>query len=139
MLRLGRGLVANVWLGFRQMSQGPNLFQVLTFAEAQKEIQGENTVFLDVREKGELTTDGRIAKGKNIPLGEVPKALVMDDETFLEQYGFDKPANDQDIVVYCKAGIRAELAAKVMSQLGYTKLKIYPGINDWKENGGELK
>ncbi|CAG7818951.1 unnamed protein product [Allacma fusca] len=139
MLRRARGLVANVWLGFRQMSQGSNVFPVLTFTEARKEIQGKKTVFLDVREKGELSTDGRIAEGKNIPLTEVPIAMLMDDETFLEQYGFEKPANDQNIVIYCKAGIRAELAAKFMSQLGYTNLKIYPGINDWKENGGELK
>jgi len=116
-------------------SESPQI-QRLSFAEMGKELTKSETFLLDVREKAELITDGRIQGSQNIPLGEIPEAMQMDDKPFKQRHGFDKPDADKVIVIHCKAGVRAMKAAVVASQLGYSNVKVYDGILDWVENGG---
>ena len=50
----------------------------------------------------------QIPTAKNIPLGEIPKAVAMPPKEFEKKYGFAKPAKNAPIVLYCRAGVRSE-------------------------------
>lgn len=46
------------------------------------------------------------------------------------------PRKDATIVTYCAGGVRSAFAAKVLQDLGYTKVEsANPGFNDWKDRG----
>ena len=77
---------------------------------------------LDVRTPEEFAA-GHVPGAVNIPhdqvdvrLGEVPK--------------------DKDVVLYCRSGHRASLAATVLAKAGYTRLAHLEGdMNGWVEKG----
>jgi hypothetical protein len=50
----------------------------------------------------------QIPTAKNIPLGEVQKAVALTPTEFEAKYGFRKPTKDNLVVVYCRAGVRSE-------------------------------
>jgi hypothetical protein len=50
----------------------------------------------------------QIPTAKNIPLGEVQKAVALTPKEFEAKYGFRKPTKDNLVVVYCRAGVRSE-------------------------------
>jgi len=135
-LQSGRGVAGRLSKLFS--SESPQIPR-LSFAEIKKELTKSETFLLDVREKDELITDGRISSSQNIPLGEISEAMQMEDKPFKQRYGFDKPDADKvNLVIHCKAGVRAMKAAVVANQLGYSNVKVYNGILDWLENGGSL-
>lgn len=98
-------------------------------------------------------------------VGEVEGAFKLDAATFKKTYGFDKPSNSNgvNLIVHCKAGLRAMKAAVVLTQAGYSNVRylriiirnyllgriiklldifliysVYNGILDWLSNGGEI-
>ncbi len=99
----------------------------------------EIRLLIDVREPGEFD-EGFINQADeeteeypypdaftvNIPRGllefKIDVKKYWDDDLMV-----DMPAKDEEIVVYCKAGGRAALAAKALMQLGYTNVKSLKG------------
>ena len=51
----------------------------------------------------------------------------LPDDTFEEQFGFEKPTMDQTIVFTCKAGIRSHYACAYAMQAGYSNVVNYRG------------
>lgn len=94
-------------------------------ARARRE-QGDDAVFLDVREQGEWNLF-RIPGAVHVPLGQLDESITSRIPT------------DKRVVVYCARGNRSALAADAMQQMGYgdvTSLK--GGIADWSNAGGEI-
>ncbi|MEA2645506.1 MAG: hypothetical protein QOE92_589 [Chloroflexota bacterium] len=88
-------------------------------------LKGENPpVLVDVREAAE-TNQGVIAGAVLIPRG------------FLEMQVEDKlPDKDRPVVTYCAVGQRSALAAKTLSEMGYSDVtSMARGFNGWKEAG----
>jgi len=56
-------------------------------------------------------------------VGDVQSAFQEDVTKFQKLYGFVKPETSQEIVIHCKAGIRAVKAAVILNQAGYSDLK----------------
>jgi sulfur-carrier protein adenylyltransferase/sulfurtransferase len=84
--------------------------------------QLQNTLFLDVREADELSV-GRIPGSIHIP-----KSLLERDATRT------LPSKDQPIVTYCASGGRSLLGAKILQNLGYSKiLSLAGGFSRWTE------
>lgn len=52
---------------------------------------------------------------------QVPLALSLSEEDFLDAYGIEKPARDTKIVFYCRSGARSASACEIARQAGYTK------------------
>ncbi|MEM9192251.1 MAG: molybdopterin-synthase adenylyltransferase MoeB [Myxococcota bacterium] len=84
----------------------------------------EPIVLVDVREKDEVRQ------------GFIPGAVHM-PRGFLEMQAENKlPDKDATIVTYCAGGIRSAFAAKVLTDLGYTKVEsANPGYGSWKDKG----
>lgn len=79
-----------------------------------------NFIILDVRTEEEFA-EGHIENAILIPDYEIT--------TKAEDILTDK---NQLILVYCRSGRRSKLAAETLVKLGYTNIKEFGGIIDWK-------
>lgn len=94
---------------------------------------------LDVREPAEYEA-GYIPTAINIPVGSSPDALFMPAHEFEDKFGFEKPTADQELVFYCKAGVRSSAAAQLAQQVGYGNVSEYRGSwLDWQKKGGKTE
>ncbi len=79
----------------------------------------EGGIILDVREEAEYAF-GHIEGSKSIPMGELEKRL-------------DELNKDQEIYVICRTGTRSDLAARKLSERGFTKVyNVLPGMASWQ-------
>ena len=93
----------------------------MTHEEAQRLIAADqNVIVLDVREPDEYDKK-HIADAVLLPVEE------------LREGNFSKlPDKEQTILIYCWTGRRAEDAAAILVENGYTKVYEIGGIVDWK-------
>lgn len=92
---------------------------------------------IDVREPSEYEA-GFIPGAINIPVKSQPDAMFLDEAEFEDRFGFSKPSMDQELVFYCKAGVRSSAAANLARQNGYENIAEYKGSwMDWENNGGQ--
>lgn len=104
------------------LADAPSVAQVSPQALLDMQAQKTPLVLLDVRTPEEFAA-GHIAGAVNIPydqvaahLGEIPK--------------------DEEVVLYCKSGRRAGLAAETLSANGYTRLGHLEGdMQGWTAAG----
>ncbi len=93
----------------------------MTHEEAQRLIAADqNVIVLDVRKPDEYEKK-HIANAVLLPIEE------------LREGNFSKlPDKEQTILIYCWTGRRAEDAAAILVENGYTKVYEMGGIVDWK-------
>ncbi|KIP04419.1 hypothetical protein PHLGIDRAFT_15210 [Phlebiopsis gigantea 11061_1 CR5-6] len=96
-----------------------------------------NMYIVDVREPEELAA-GRIPGAVNVPLSAVlAGAFALDPTAFSAQFGFNKPCEDQELVVYCKKGKRSSIACDSAKKAGYNNIAEYKGSwLDWVSREG---
>ena len=101
------------------------MYQQITPEDAKKIMDsGKEHIILDVREQDEFD-EGHIPGAILIPYTEIEnKAIEV------------LPDKDAQILVYCRSGRRSKIAAESLSKLGYTNVKEFGGIIDWK---GEIE
>ena len=86
---------------------------------------------IDVREPDEYSA-GSIPSSFNIPLSSFEQSLKLPDDDFKRKFNFDKPAKDDEVVFYCRAGVRSTSASDIAEKLGYGKIGNYKGSwNEW--------
>ncbi|PSR71291.1 hypothetical protein PHLCEN_2v12805 [Hermanssonia centrifuga] len=78
------------------------------------------TYLIDVREPDEVL-QGSIPSSVNIPLTVLADSLHVSRAKFKEQFGFEKPKHDQEVVFYCRSGKRSTTACDVAKRNGYKK------------------
>jgi phage shock protein E len=119
---LALGLVAAFAVSFAAFADGElaPLSQDAYLALAKS---GEQAPFvLDVRAPEEFVT-GHVPGAVNIPYDEVAARLA-------------EVPKDKDVVLYCRSGRRAGMAAEVLAANGYTRLKHLEGdMPAWIEKG----
>tara|TARA_B100000575_G_C22634682_1_gene391854 strand:+ start:118 stop:492 length:375 start_codon:yes stop_codon:yes gene_type:complete len=96
-----------------------------------KHVAGES-VFIDVRDSGDIVKSGTIAGALRIPRGFLEFAA---DESL--PYFNEKLNKDADIVLVCAAGGQAALAGKTLKDMGYQNVFNVGGIADWIAAGGK--
>lgn len=80
----------------------------------------EGYIILDVR------TDVEFAEG------HIPGAILIPDYEIKKRAEEILTDKDQLILVYCRSGRRSKNAASDLADLGYTNVKEFGGIIDWK-------
>jgi len=90
-----------------------------------------DTVFVDVRDSGEIAQTGTIAGAERITRGMIEFAADADTPFYN-----DKLQKDGDIVLICGKGGQAALAGKTLKDMGYVNVANAGGFPDWKEKGG---
>ena len=100
---------------------GANTYEQITPQEAKRIMDsGEEHIILDTREQDEYD-EGHIPNAILIPYTEIEnKAEEM------------LPDKDKLILVYCRSGRRSKIAAENLVKLGYTNVKEFGGIINWK-------
>ena len=97
-----------------------------TDPDSVREIQqhDDSVRIIDVRERDEFV-EGHIEGADFIPRG----LLDLKIENTV-------PDKDQPVVLYCAGGTRSALAAKTLTELGYSNVKsMAGGFTDWKQSG----
>lgn len=91
-----------------------------------KSLMTKDAILLDVRTPQEYKS-GKIVKAKNI---NVTAFDFMDKVKNLDK--------SKDILVYCRSGVRAGRAAKMLTKLGFTKVyNLKGGIMAWQNHGNK--
>ncbi|XP_071526698.1 rhodanese domain-containing protein CG4456-like [Panulirus ornatus] len=112
----------------------------IDFEELKQKLEDNKVTLIDVRVPRELHKVGRIPKSKNIILQTLGPQILLPDEEFAVQLGFEKPSLDEPIVVSCLAGIRARTAQLAMMAYGYNNVRVYAGsFEDWVQKGGPVE
>ena len=119
---LALGLVAAVAVSFAAFADG-ELAPLSQEAYLALPTSGEQAPFvLDVRAPEEFVT-GHVPGAVNIPYDQVAARLA-------------EVPKDKDVVLYCRSGRRAGMAAEVLAANGYTRLKHLEGdMPAWIEKG----
>ena len=103
----------------------------IAFEDAVKKHEAGETVFVDVRDSGDIAKTGTIAGAKRIPRGMLE--FAADPNTPFHDEAL-KP--DADIVLICGKGGQAALSGKTLHDMGFKHLANAGGFPDWKEKGG---
>jgi rhodanese-related sulfurtransferase len=92
------------------------------------------SVFVDVRDSGDIAASGTIAGALRVARGMIE---FRADET----HPMHNPAlsKDADIVLVCGAGGQAALAGKTLHDMGYSKVSNVGGFGAWKDGGGPVE
>ena len=105
----------------------------VSVADLQTEIAEGETVVLDIRDIREVWIEGSIPDAEHAPRGMLE--FWADPETKYYKEFFD-PENRY--VLYCNEAGRSALAAKRLSEMGYSDVAhLEGGFTAWQEAGGE--
>ena len=64
--------------------------------------------------------------------------MFLPHDEFLARFGWRKPRKDEEVVFYCRAGVRSSAAAKLAVKVGWEKVGEYRGSwLEWEKRGGE--
>ena len=88
--------------------------------EAKEMMDTQEVIILDVREQDEYNS-GHIPGAVLLPVG------TIDEDTAAEVI----PEKDSTVLVYCRSGNRSKTASSTLSDLGYTDIYEFGGINTW--------
>ncbi|KAI8873656.1 Rhodanese-like protein, partial [Ramicandelaber brevisporus] len=87
---------------------------------------------IDVREPHEYA-QGHIPTAHNVPLSEFQQAVELSDSAFAAKYGFEKAklqptsGKDEQVVFYCRGGVRSLKCIGIAAQHGVTGVRNYKG------------
>lgn len=81
-------------------------------------VEGDVLV-VDVRTRTEYES-GYIPEAYNVPLDQIEKSFKNVTEN-----------KDDTILVYCRSGNRSKVAARILTEMGYTNVYDFGGIVDW--------
>ena len=96
-------------------------YEQITPAEAKALMDSEDGyVILDVRTPEEFAER------------HIEGAILIPDYEIREKAESILTDKEQLILVYCRSGRRSKNAANELATLGYTNIKEFGGINDWK-------
>ena len=98
----------------------PAQYQKITAEQAKARMDsGDEIVILDVRTQDEFNA------------GHIAGAILIPNETILDEQPALLPDLDAEILVYCRSGNRSAQAAKKLIAMGYTNVYDFGGIIDW--------
>ena len=123
-----------------------DLGNLLTCCNGELQIRSLSTspspdrILIDVREPAELKATGRIPGAQNMPIKSSPDGLFLPAEDFEDKFGFPKPKVRDEVIFYCKAGVRSRTAAGLARMGGWEKVGEYPGSwDEWEGKGGRAE
>lgn len=94
-------------------------YKKISAEEAKEMIDTEDLVILDVRTKEEYDQ------------AHIEGAILIPDYQLKEQAESKLPNKEEKILLYCRSGNRSESAAKILIEMGYSKVYDFGGIIDW--------
>ena len=95
-------------------------YKKISAADAKARIDsGDELIILDVRTQDEFDA------------GHIAGAILVPNETIIDEQPKLLPDLDAEILVYCRSGNRSGQAANKLIAMGYTNVVDFGGIIDW--------
>ena len=94
------------------------------------QISGAEAKALMDSESGYIIIDARTQE--EYDQGHIPGAIMIPEYEIADRAEKELTDKDQLILVYCRSGRRSKIAAEELVKLGYTNVKEFGGIIDWK-------
>ena len=94
------------------------------------QISGAEAKALMDSESGYIIIDARTQE--EYDQGHIPGAILIPEYEIADRAEKELPDKDKLILVYCRSGRRSKIAAEELVKLGYTNVKEFGGIIDWK-------
>jgi phage shock protein E len=109
------------------LAAGPALVPISQETLLERQQKGDEAAFvLDVRSPEEYAS-GHVPGAVNIPYDQIASRIA-------------EVPKDQDVVLYCRSGRRAGIAAEVLAGQGYTRLQHLEGdIVAWVDKGRPIE
>jgi rhodanese-related sulfurtransferase len=64
--------------------------------------------------------------------GHIKDAILIPEYEISQRAEAELPDKDQLILVYCRSGRRSKIASQALVELGYSNVKEFGGIIDWR-------
>lgn len=113
--------------GQQLIAEAKAVITEVTARETQDRIaRGEPIVLIDIREQNEWNL-GHAAGSAYIGRGVLEREIES------------RVGRDAHVILYCASGNRSALAARTLSDMGYTNVaSMAGGFRDWVASGGEV-
>ena len=95
-----------------------------------EQISGAEARALMESESGYIIIDARTQS--EYDEGHIPGAILIPEYEIASRAENELPDKNQLILIYCRSGRRSKIAAEELVKLGYTNVKEFGGIIDWK-------
>ena len=95
-----------------------------------EQISGAEAKALMDSESGYIIIDARTQE--EYDEGHIPGAILIPEYEIADRAEKELHDKNQLILVYCRSGRRSKIAAEELVKLGYTNVKEFGGIIDWK-------
>ena len=95
-----------------------------------EQISGAEAKALMDSESGYIIIDARTQS--EYDEGHITGAILIPEYEIADRAEKELPNKNQLILVYCRSGRRSKIAAEELVKLGYTNVKEFGGIIDWK-------
>ena len=105
-------------------------------AEKAKELIGKDGfVFIDLRDKSELTKSGKIPGAISCPRGMLEFFIDKKSPYYKEIF-----AQNMNFIFYCASGLRSALGTQTALNMGVSEVAhISGGFNSWVKFGGKIE
>ena len=112
------------------VSENTNTVEVTDMKQTYVNITPEQAKEIIENETGYVILDVRTEE--EFSQGHIPGAILIPDYEISEKAESVLTDKNQTILVYCRSGRRSKLAAQALADLGYTDIREFGGIIDWK-------
>lgn len=117
------------------VAEANSQIETLPVAEARKLLGRPDTLFVDLREKGELRREGKLPGAVSAPRGLLE--FWVDPQSPYFNPAFE---GDRKLVLFCAMGWRSALAAKTLQDMGFEKIcHIEGGFSAWRDVGAPVE
>ena len=122
--------------GYKQLVAEANAnVETIPVAEAIKELESGEAVFIDIRDLPELERDGKIPGAVHASRGMLEFHADSDSPYFKDAF-----VSDKKLLIYCASGGRSALAAQRLQEMGFEHVAhVGGGIKAWKEANGPVE
>jgi rhodanese-related sulfurtransferase len=117
-------------LGYQELiTQAMAQIETLPLEQAQKLLNDENIIFVDIRDVRELEREGMIPNAFHAPRGMLEFWVDPDSPYYKPVFGEGKR-----LVLYCTSAWRSALAAETLQKMGVPSIcHLEGGFSAWKK------
>ncbi len=105
----------------------------LSAAEAIVRVKAGELTLIDVRDGNELAASGRAEGALHVPLVTLKMKCDPSSPECLAELSVDTP-----VALYCASGARSQMAAQMLTAMGYREVHNIGGLYDWHAAGGPI-
>lgn len=117
----------------RLQAEAKKSVPIITFADARKMLEEDQALAVDVREEDEFKSLPRLPGAVSVPRSRLEFMCDPASPSYAKELSSGKK-----LLVYCRSGGRALLAAKTMVDMGVGDVCLLGGIQDWVAAGGQV-